>query len=258
MQGAWNLPEHKMMATEERRAIIEVAKTRDPFLYPLLVTGANTGLRCCELIHIRCEDVLGKGKLRVTRRKKKVLQPEVMGILPDLEKILMGIKEQRPNGWLFPGGAGACVLERRPQFKKLVCPDCNKQIADPSLYKKSADLKRLFFAHLTQEHRRDAMDVSMWMEFESESTKETLCGGGHISKRDVQYRWTLILAEAKLRMPGRGIHSLRHGFAIDFYNKTKDLRATQMALGHSSPVVTQKYANVLDMDEKLRKMEPLI
>lgn len=252
--AAWKLPVEKILTTEEIVKVLTVAKKNNERHYRFFAIAANTGLRLCEVLHLKCEDYLGQGHLRITRRKKKVLAPEVIDVIPDVSEILEAIKAERKTGWLFPGGSGACVIVRRPQFKEVVCPDCNKQIADPALYKKSSDLKRLFFSHLTQEHKRDAEDVSLWLEHASIVKREKVCDGKHITKREVQHNWSMTLAEAGLYVPKRGIHSTRHAFAIDFYEKTGDLRATQMALGHANIATTTHYASVVDMKAKMSKL----
>ena len=43
-----------------------------------------------------------------------------------------------------------------------------------------------------------------------------------------------------------GVHSTCHSYAVEVYRKTRDLRLTQRLLGHSSPVTTMVYANLLD------------
>lgn len=59
--------------------------------------------------------------------------------------------------------------------------------------------------------------------------------------------WKAALAGA--RLPTRwGVHATRHSYAVEIYRKTRDLRLTQRQLGHSSPVVTTVYANLLDDD----------
>ena len=84
---------------------------------------------------------------------------------------------------------------------------------------------------------------------------EQVCCGGHISKREVQRRWTLILRELGIYTPGRGIHSTRHHAITEFYRKYRDLRAAQLFAGHSSSQMTEKYAAVCDMKEKIDGME---
>lgn len=59
--------------------------------------------------------------------------------------------------------------------------------------------------------------------------------------------WKAALARAEL--PTRwGVHATRHSYAVEVYRKTRDLRLTQRQLGHSSPVVTTVYADLLDDD----------
>lgn len=59
--------------------------------------------------------------------------------------------------------------------------------------------------------------------------------------------WKGTLEAAQL--PTRwGVHATRHSYAVEVYRKTRDLRLTQRLLGHSSPVVTTVYANLLDDD----------
>lgn len=41
-------------------------------------------------------------------------------------------------------------------------------------------------------------------------------------------------------------HSMRHSFATMLYEKTRDLRLVQKQLGHSSPVITALYADIVE------------
>jgi len=49
-------------------------------------------------------------------------------------------------------------------------------------------------------------------------------------------------------------HTLRHGFATHYYNKTHDLRGTQMLLGHSRIDTTTIYAHV-NPEDLLKRVE---
>ncbi|MFZ4402690.1 MAG: tyrosine-type recombinase/integrase [Pseudobdellovibrionaceae bacterium] len=49
-------------------------------------------------------------------------------------------------------------------------------------------------------------------------------------------------------------HSLRHTFAIELYQKTKDLRLVQVALGHRSITNTMIYADYVYTQQELRKL----
>lgn len=49
-------------------------------------------------------------------------------------------------------------------------------------------------------------------------------------------------------------HSLRHTFAIQLYQKTKDLRLVQVALGHRNIMNTMIYADYVYSQQELRKL----
>lgn len=87
--------------------------------------------------------------------------------------------------------------------------------------------------------------------------EEQVCNGGHIHIRTMQTRWRLMLSMAGLYTPGRGIHQTRHYFATEMYRTTRDLRATQVALAHSSSTMTEKYAHVVELQEKLNQVVPV-
>lgn len=49
-------------------------------------------------------------------------------------------------------------------------------------------------------------------------------------------------------------HSLRHTFAIDLYQKTKDIRLVQVALGHRNITNTMVYADYIYSQQELKKL----
>lgn len=49
-------------------------------------------------------------------------------------------------------------------------------------------------------------------------------------------------------------HSLRHTFAIELYQKTKDIRLVQVALGHRNITNTMIYADYVYSQQELRKL----
>jgi len=87
---------------------------------------------------------------------------------------------------------------------------------------------------------------------------EQVCNGGHLHIRCLQRNWGMYCAEAGLRMYGRGIHQTRHYFGSEFYAATKDLRATQVALGHSSSQMTERYAHIRNMREQVNVVKPVL
>ena len=200
--STWSLPREKVLTRDEVNKVLALAQDRDARDYVFFAISANTGLRLSEVIHIRQCDIQD-GRLRITRRKKKKLTPQVIDVPPALWE-LMAEWGQMFEGmeFIFPGKAASCVIK----------------------------------------HRRGA--------------PETVCEGGHVSRRNVQRRWRLTLQEAGLVMAGRGIHTLRHYAVTEFYAATRDLRAAQMYAGHSSSSITERYAHVLEMREKVHAMKP--
>ena len=81
--------------------------------------------------------------------------------------------------------------------------------------------------------------------------------GTHIYGR-LEELWEETARRAKVYKRGRGFHCLRHFHATEFYAKTRDLRATQQRLGHTSPHITQNYADVVDMREKVQEVGVVI
>jgi integrase/recombinase XerC len=49
-------------------------------------------------------------------------------------------------------------------------------------------------------------------------------------------------------------HALRHTFAIELYQKTKDLRLVQVALGHRNITNTMIYADYIYSQQELKKL----
>lgn len=87
---------------------------------------------------------------------------------------------------------------------------------------------------------------------------EYACVGGHASLRSIQRRWRLLVTELGIYKYGRGIHSLRHTAITEVYRATKDILKAQLFAGHSSPDITVRYSHILDFQDTLNAMKPLI
>lgn len=198
----WSLPEEKIITPDQLRRILDVARQNERD-YVFFATGANVGIRLCEIAHIQREDVQGD-KLTIVRRKKKNLTASRIDLVPAFAEILNQWAERVEYGYIFPGNCSPCIIKRRSGEQTQVCP------------------------------------------------------GGHVSLRAIQRRWELVIAEAGLRVPGRGIHSLRHYAVSQFYAKTRDLRACQVFAGHSSSQITERYASPVDLRDQVRSMEAIL
>ncbi len=87
---------------------------------------------------------------------------------------------------------------------------------------------------------------------------DQVCIGGHAALRTIQGHWRLLLEDLGLYQPGRGVHSLRHTAITNVYALTKDIRKAQVFAGHSSSVITERYAHILDMRETLAQMPAIL
>jgi integrase len=58
----------------------------------------------------------------------------------------------------------------------------------------------------------------------------------------------------KYKPAKKKLHSLRHTFAVNLYVRTKDLKLTQLALGHSSPVTTSIYTDFVYSREEMKRI----
>ncbi len=110
----------KPFGPEELKLLLDAARA-DPFLYPLVVTAACTGMRRGDVCKLRWESVnLGDGMLTV-RTSKSGAMVEIPIFTP-LMDVLIGRKKAR-KGYVFPEAAE--MLAKNPtglswRFKALV------------------------------------------------------------------------------------------------------------------------------------------
>jgi len=245
----------KIPSQAEVQHTVEVAKNDHPEMYHMAFhTAMMTGLRVSEIAHLKCEDLLPGSRLKVTRRKKRVLKPSIIDVFPSwAESMAAWIKDRK--GWMFPGSCGPCIIHRRPKFEETHCPDCNRHLLRLDQVRKKCDRIQNFANHLTQEHERTPDEVAEWVEFASKEIHEPVCAGGHLHVRSLQSRFRLTITQAGAYVPGRGIHSLRHAFAVKLYADTKNIQTVRQLLGHESIVTTQAYATSVDVKEQLDKLD---
>ena len=204
--ATWQLDTTLVPTRDQMAKVLAIAKERNARDYVFFAICSNTGLRLSEVAHIKAEDVLD-GKLRITRRKKRVLQPSILDVSDALWPIISEWAASF-DGYIFPGTARPCIIHRTRK------------------------------------------DKAPW--------DERVCPGGHVHVRTLQRAWAMVVAEAGLRKHGRGIHQTRHYFATEMYTATRDLRATQVALAHSSSSMTERYAHVVEMKEKINLVRPML
>lgn len=245
----------KIPSKEEVELTMVKVRGNHPAQYPIIFQVAKeTGLRVCEIAHLKCEDLLPGNHLRITRRKKRVLKTTIIDIFPSLWKVLKAWCGER-KGWMFLGSASPCIIKRRPKFEETHCPDCGRQLIRLDQIKKKCDRIASFASHLTGEHKRTPDEVQEWIEFASKEVNQQVCDGAHLHVRSIQTRFRLVITDAHAYVHGRGIHSLRHGFAIEMYKATKDIVKVKQLLGHENVATTQVYAAAVDTADTLRDLD---
>jgi integrase len=118
--STWSLAPEKIVLKPDLQRVLAAAKEMDAWFYVFLATAINTGLRMCEVLHIRREDLLDN-RLRVTRRKKKALKPEIIEVVPPLWALLSEWGRTFDSGWMFPGACGPCDIEHSNGERTRVC-----------------------------------------------------------------------------------------------------------------------------------------
>lgn len=206
----WVLTPAHRITEEQYLKILEAARTHRDWM--LLFLPGNLGLRISEVLHFRVSDFdHGSGLVRIVRRKKKKLAEEGLEVSNDVFPL---VAEYVKKASLKPGD---WLFQGK-------CGPCYRTVR---LSEKLPDGTR-----------------KRWKE------RQKLCGGGHLTVRRAEAVWDRVLDRLGLKVPRRGIHTLRHYAATRYYFKTRDLRATQKFLGHTSPLVTQAYADVVEMKER--------
>lgn len=244
----------KIPTDAEEAKVLEISKVGHPaYCFPIIYTAACTGLRICETMHLKCEQILDGNMAEIERRKKKTRKTEILDLFPDFAEFMKEYCKGR-TGWVWPGGAAPCIIHRRPAFIETHCPDCGRQLLRLDQIKKKCDRVANFANHLTQEHQRTPDEVQEWIEFASKEVNDQVCEGGHLHARSLQTRLRMILIEAGAYVRGRGIHAFRHLFAVQMWQKTRDLMLVKQLLGHENVTTTQVYATAVDSREKLQKI----
>lgn len=211
----WKLKPEKIITEDQYKALLD-AVGGGARNWMLLFTPGNTGLRISEVLHLRVKDIDRNSGIRVTRRKKKKLEPELLQVSPEFfDYIDAYVKEDglNPDDYLFPGH----------------CRPCWRTVT----YRERDESGRI---------------TKKWSE------KQQVCkDGGHLTVRRAEAIFDRALVALKMKMKGRGIHVLRHYDLTRFQRINKDLSATQARAGHANPLTTLTYAHIVDMDEKVKK-----
>jgi integrase len=245
----------KIPTDQEEAKLLEASKVggHPAHYWPIFNFAAQTGWRICEIMHARWEHLLPGNMMEMTPRKKRVLRSQTRDLFPEFAAFLYEYGRGK-TGWMFPGGSAPCIIMRRPMFVETHCPDCGRQLVRLDQIRKKCDRIAHFATHLQQEHGRTPDEVQEWIDFASKDVREKVCEGGHLHVRSVQTRFRLVLTQVGAYVRGRGIHSIRHAFAVQLWKETRDLMLVKQMLGHEQVTTTQVYATAVDTREKLQQI----
>lgn len=207
----WKLKPQHRITEAQFQAILNMAARR-PRDWTLLFVSGNTALRISEVLHLHVKNFDRNSGIQCIRRKKKTLSPDVLAVAHELFGYVERYVEQTG-------------LQPEDYLFPGDCGVCWRKVT-------------------IRERGRGGKFVT------KETRREKVCDGGHLTVRRAQAVWDRILTRLGLKVEGRGIHTLRHYDLTRFYAATKDLRATQLRAGHSSPITTTIYADVVEMQEK--------
>jgi len=192
-----------------------ILKAANPRDQMILFVAMNLTLRISEVLHLRVSDFDPSTGVNIVRRKKKTLEAETLAVA---EGVVNTVRQYADEKKLTPDDwlfPGSCS----PCFRTL-----------------------------TFVEKKDGRVVKKWKE------RQGVCDGGHLTVRRAQIVWDAILKRLGLKVPRRGIHTLRHLSATEFYRATRDVFATQERCGHNSVDTTRTYVEAVEMQERANQV----
>lgn len=215
--ATWTLTDAKNPREEELQRIFEEAKKDAPRTHLMIVLAYNGAMRAAELIHFKVSDFnFSTGTALILPLKKA------------------GKKRVK-------GQDGKVRIVDRPLPKKVEYPFPGPVIELVAKYVKAERLK-----------------PDSWlfpgMCAKSCNVLKLECPGGHVTKRAVQKIFDRVCRAAGAKVPGRGIHSLKHGRLTEVARKSKDPYLVKEAGRHSSVALSDKYVKYTDFQEQMKQI----
>lgn len=214
----WVLTDAKNLREDETAKLFAEAKKHSRRGHLMVVLAYNGAMRVSELVHVRVSDFrFEAGKLMIIPLKKagKKRIKGNDGKMRTIEKPL-------PKAVEYP-------------MPEVVMEMCRKYIKDEHL---SPD------SFLFPGRAGDGTCNIVKME----------CAGGHITKRGVQKIFDRICTDAKIKVVGRGMHSLKHGRLTEIAKKEKDPFLVRDLGRHSSVALSNSYVKYVELQEKVNKI----
>lgn len=212
--GTWRLTDAKNPLEDELARLFAAAKKDGPRSHLLIVLAYNGALRVSELIHLKVSD------FNFQTGKVKILPLKKAG-------------KKR-----FRGPDGRVRMVDKPLPAPIECP-----FPDIAL-------------QLTRKYLALAKPSDWLFPGASASCRivKFQCPGGHMSKRAVQKIFDRLAIAAGVKVPSRGIHSLKHGRLTEIARKSKDPFLVKAVGRHASISMADHYVKYVDYQERLNEI----
>lgn len=215
--NTWQLSDAKNMRDEEIERLFAAAKKHGPRTHLMIVLSYNGALRVSELVHIKIQDFnWATGKMTMIPLKKAGLKKvrKSDGTVQTIDKPL-------PKAIEYP--LPAAVMEMARNYIK------KERLKEGYLFPGSAGKGSCFVVKLE-------------------------CPGGHLTKRAVQKIFDAVAVSAGVKVPSRGIHSLKHSRLTEAAQKTKDPYLVKEIGRHGSVAMSDKYVKYVEFQADIERL----
>lgn len=214
----WSLTDAKNLREDEIRKLFSAAKKFGPRAHLAIILAYNGAMRVSELIHLKVSDFnFGSGRVSILPLKK------------------------------------AGKRKVRDQFGKI-------RIVDKPLPKKvESPIPPVAMQAAEKYIEQEKLNPDSWL-FPGRAASKSCrivklnCPGGHITKRTIQKTFDKICIAAGIKVPGRGIHSLKHGRLTEVAFKSKDPYLVKQVGRHSSVALSDHYVKYVEFQKQVNRI----
>ncbi len=210
-------------------------------------TVINTGAKKKKIVNIDGIKYFSREQIRLLRRT--VRDQATVSITKDN---VTSVREWAVVDLLTSSGL------RVSEAANLRCSDVKSGYGESAVFVRDGKAGKSRTVQVPESLKRHLKSFIIWKKEQGEETDPDdfvfIGQRGPWSSQAIQQVIKKYLKQLGLYESGKSVHALRHSFAVEMYRKSKDIRAVQKQLGHSSIQTTQIYADVLveDIQEQVK------
>jgi len=213
-QGSgWHLKDQKNLRPEEIERLFATAKKYGRRIYLMVIVAYNGAFRVSELIHLKVKD------------------------------------------WNFPTSKVFVIPLKKAGRRRIRSPNgeirvIDRALPDPIEY----PMPRNISSAVEKYVRENELPKDSFLfpgRSKSCNVVKLKCPGGHISKRMVQWIFDRLAVECHIKIPGRGIHCLKHARLTEVAAKTHDPYFVRDIGRHSSISISGHYVRFAERVDEL-------